>query len=112
MIAASRPWCERRLIVDTDPLMTAAWCEMLLGRVPEALLAYPKADLYLLLEPDVEWVDDGTRFFGTPEARGRFDAACRAVLERAGVSWVSIGGTWEARFEAAVSAIEAHGRGG
>jgi len=105
MIAASLPWCERRLIVDTDALMTAAWCEMLLGRVPEALLAYPKADLYLLLEPDVEWVDDGTRFFGTPEARARFDAACRAVLDRAGVRWLPIGGGWDERFDGAVAAI-------
>lgn len=93
MIEASLPWCDRRLIVDTDALMTAAWCEMLLGRAPDALFDYPKADLYLLLEPDVPWIDDGTRCFGTDEARARFAAACRSVLDRAGVRWLSIGGS-------------------
>ena len=107
MVEAALPLCEKRLIVDTDALMTAAWCEMLLGRAPDALFAYPKADLYLLLEPDVAWVDDGTRFFGTDESRARFAAACRGVLERAGVTWVSIGGDWEARFARAAAAIDA-----
>jgi NadR type nicotinamide-nucleotide adenylyltransferase len=110
MVEASRPWCDRRLIVDTDALMTAAWCEMLLSRIPEALLSYPKADLYLLLEPDVEWVDDGTRFFGAPDRRARFAAICRRLLEEAGVQWVSIGGRWEERFERAVAAIEGMGQ--
>jgi HTH-type transcriptional regulator, transcriptional repressor of NAD biosynthesis genes len=105
MIAASLPWCDRRLIVDTDALMTAAWCEMLLGRAPDALFHYPKADLYLLLEPDVPWIDDGTRCFGTDQARARFAAACRAVLDRAGVPWQSIGGTWDERFTKAAAAI-------
>lgn len=106
MIEASLPLCEKRLIVDTDALMTAAWCEMMLGHVPDPLLAWPKADLYLLLEPDVAWIDDGTRIYGTDEARTRFAAACRAVLEGTGVNWVSIGGDWEERFGKAVAAIE------
>ncbi|HVQ08679.1 MAG TPA: AAA family ATPase [Allosphingosinicella sp.] len=109
MIAASLPWCDRRLIVDTDALMTAAWCEMLLGGAPDALFHYPKADLYLLLEPDVPWIDDGTRCFGTDEARARFAAACRAVLDRAGVKWQSIGGSWDERLTAAAATIAAVG---
>lgn len=109
MVAASLPLCNRRLIVDTDALMTAAWCEMLFGRIPDALLAHPRADLYLLLEPDVDWVDDGTRFFGTHESRARFAAICRRLLEEAGVPWVSIGGSWEDRFGKAVAAIEGCG---
>ncbi len=52
----------RLALLDTDPLMTAAWAEMLFGTVPPELLAYPKADLYLLFEADVPWIEDGTRF--------------------------------------------------
>ncbi|MEJ2459096.1 MAG: ATP-binding protein [Novosphingobium sp.] len=37
------------LVLDTDQLMTAAWAQMVFGEVPDALMAYPKADLYLLL---------------------------------------------------------------
>jgi NadR type nicotinamide-nucleotide adenylyltransferase len=85
------------LILDTDPLMTAAWAEMLFAAVPDALLAYPKADLYLLFAPDVPWVDDGTRFFGKNPLRTRFAALAEEMLLRTGVAWHRIGGTWDER---------------
>lgn len=92
------------LLLDTDPLMTAAWAQMLFGEVPDALLAYPKADLYLLFDPDVPWVEDGTRMFGTAAARARFAATAEAMLVRAGVAWRRIAGNWAER-EAAVRAV-------
>ena len=84
-------------ILDTDPLMTAAWAEMLFGAAPPELLRYPKADLYLLFEPDVPWVEDGTRFFGSPADRARFAALAEAMLARTGVPFQRIGGTWTQR---------------
>ncbi|MDE2595849.1 MAG: ATP-binding protein [Sphingomonadales bacterium] len=92
------------LLFDTDQLMTAAWAEMLFGQVPEVLLAYPKADLYLLFDPDVPWVDDGTRFFGTPETRARFAALAEDMLLRAQVPFRRISGSWNDR-EAQVRAV-------
>jgi NadR type nicotinamide-nucleotide adenylyltransferase len=92
--AATRP---PLLLLDTDPLMTAAWAEMLLGEVPAELLSYPKAEHYLLFEPDVPWQADGTRFFGTDEARARFAALAEAMLVRGGVPFTRIAGTWEQR---------------
>ncbi len=97
------------LLLDTDPLMTAAWAEMLFGEVPGELLGYPKAERYLLFLPDVPWIADGTRLFGTPELRGRFAAVAEAVLVRAGVPYLSIGGNWDERERQAVAAIEALG---
>lgn len=94
------------LILDTDPLMTAAWAQMLFGTVPQELFAYPKADLYLLFSPDVAWVEDGTRFFGTDEARARFAAVAEDMLVRAGVPYVRIGGDWEAREVQVVEAVK------
>lgn len=96
------------LILDTDPLMTAAWAEMLHAEVPQELYRYAKAEHYLLFDPDVPWVADGTRFFGTAELRAKFAAAAQAVLERAGVNWSRIGGSWEQReaeVRAAISAL-------
>lgn len=95
------------LILDTDPLMTAAWAQMLFGHVPDALLAYPKADLYLLFEPDVPWIEDGTRFFGGDPARARFAALAQDMLVRAGVAYLRIDGAWDAREAQVVAAIEA-----
>lgn len=85
------------LILDTDPLMTAAWAQMLFGHVPNALMAYPKADLYLLFEPDVPWIDDGTRFFGKSPLRTRFAALAEEMLLRAEVPWRRISGSWDER---------------
>lgn len=85
------------LILDTDQLMTAAWAAMLFDDVPAALLAYPKADLYLHFAADVPWVADGTRFFGTSEERRRFADLAQEQLIHAGVRWLPVSGTWEDR---------------
>jgi NadR type nicotinamide-nucleotide adenylyltransferase len=102
--AESRP---EVLLLDTDPLMTAAWAEMLFGTVPAELLAYDKAELYLLFSPDVAWVGDGTRMFGSDGARAGFAALAEAMLVRAGVPYRPIGGDWAEREGEAVAAIEA-----
>jgi nicotinamide riboside kinase len=87
--------------------MTAAWAEMLFGSVPEALLQYPKAEQYLLFAPDVPWIADGTRLFGSEAQRRRFAAIAEDVLVRAGVSYREIGGDWAERERQARRAIEA-----
>jgi nicotinamide riboside kinase len=63
------------------------------------------ADLYLLLDIDLPWQEDGTRFFGSAQARARFQALSQAELERRGVRWVQVGGVGEARFDNALKAI-------
>lgn len=98
--AATRAALAKRpplLILDTDQLMTAAWAEMLFGHVPEALLGYPRADLYLCFAADVPWVADGTRFFGTDHERARFAQLAQDILVRTGVNWLPVSGTWEER---------------
>ena len=93
------------LILDTDPLMTAAWAEMLFGEVPEELLSYRKAERYLLFAPDIPWVADGTRLFGTSELRSRFAAVAEEMLVRAGVSYRTVTGDWAERERQAREAL-------
>jgi NadR type nicotinamide-nucleotide adenylyltransferase len=95
------------VVLDTDPLMTAAWAEMLFGEVPPMLLAYDKAERYLLFAPDVPWIADGTRFFGAEDARARVSAVAEAMLLRAAVPFTRIGGSWRARERRAREAIAA-----
>ena len=111
MARASEPWAGPILLLDTDALMTAAWCEMLLGDRPDELMQAEKADLYLLLEPDLPWVDDGTRYFEDAGDRHRFAAIAEQVLLDAGVPFVRIGGHGPARLEAARAAIGAMNAG-
>lgn len=92
------------LILDTDPLMTAAWAQMLFGEVPEVLLSYEKAEHYLLFAPDVPWVDDGTRFFGTDAARAQFAKIAQDMLDRTRVAYECIKGDFAER-EAQVRAV-------
>lgn len=67
----------------------------------------PKADLYLLLEPDLPWVDDGTRFFADPGDRHRFAAIVEQVLIDSAVPFVRISGHGDERLAAARAAIGA-----
>jgi nicotinamide riboside kinase len=63
------------------------------------------ADLYLLFDIDLPWIEDGTRMFGTPQRRKRFFDLSQEVLERRGVRWVLIDGEGEQRYLNALKAI-------
>ncbi len=106
MIKAAAPWAGPLLLVDTDALMTAAWCEMLLGTRPAAIMAHPRADLYLLMEADIPWVDDGTRFFSAEADRRRFNGIVEQVLIDAKVPFERISGSLEQREAKAGAAID------
>ncbi len=96
------------LLLDTDPLITHVWAQMMFGRGDPWFAAFADhADLYLLLDIDLPFVDDGLRVYAAPEERRRFFALCKAELEGRGVRHALIRGAGEARFSAALEAIEA-----
>lgn len=98
------------LFLDTDPLMTAVWADMLFGtRDPWFDKWKGTADLYLLLDIDLPWVEDGTRMFGTAAARRKFFDLSQAELERRGVPWALVGGQGAARLNNALAVIAAAG---
>ncbi|WP_420138887.1 AAA family ATPase [Sphingomonas sp.] len=110
MTAALVRLCRQRLFLDTDPLMTAVWADMLFQqRDPWFERFDTTAKLYLLLDIDMPWIDDGTRFFGDRDRRRQFFDLSRAELERRGVVYRVIRGTFEERFENALAAIEEAG---
>lgn len=96
------------VILDTDPLMSAVWADMLFGRRDPWFDRWENtADLYLLFDIDLPWVEDGTRMFGTEAARRRFFDLSRRELERRGVRWALVGGEGSRRYLNALAAIEA-----
>lgn len=98
------------LILDTDPLMTAVWADMLFdARDPWFDAWQGTADLYLLFDIDLPWVADGTRMFGSVAARRRFFDLSRAELERRGVRWALVSGDGEARWDSVLRALDAAG---
>lgn len=102
-VSRARNW----LILDTDPVMTAVWADMMFGRRDPWFDRFiDVADIYLLLDIDLPWVDDGLRIYGEEADRQRFFDLSRAELERRGLNWALISGDGEPRFDAAMEAIE------
>lgn len=94
------------MILDTDPLMTAVWAEMLFGRRDPWFDAWDgAADLYLLFDIDLPWIADGTRMFGSTALRRRFFELSKAELERRGLSWRLVSGAGEARWNSMMEAV-------
>lgn len=106
MTRAARAGSSGLLILDTDPLMTAVWADMMFSaRDPWFDRFAGVADLYLLLDIDLPWIDDGLRIYGGEEERARFFALSRAELDQRHVPYAVISGIGEARLENALAAI-------
>ena len=94
------------VILDTDPLMSAVWADMMFGRRDPWFDVWGNtADLYLLFDIDLPWEADGTRMFGTLADRQRFFDLCKAELDRRGVRWALVSGQGERRWLNTLEAI-------
>jgi NadR type nicotinamide-nucleotide adenylyltransferase len=98
------------VIEDTDVLQTVVWSEALLSKAPTAVVdCLHKADrpeLYLLLSPEMDWVDDGTRYHSTDQERKWFYTRLKYWLDAVGAEWVEISGkSWGIRKQNAVNAV-------
>jgi NadR type nicotinamide-nucleotide adenylyltransferase len=97
------------VILDTDPLMSAVWADMLFGRRDPWFDRWTNtADLYLLFDIDLPWIEDGTRMFGSERDRARFFDLSRRELERRGVRWELVSGAEDQRYLNALAAIRRH----
>jgi HTH-type transcriptional repressor of NAD biosynthesis genes len=55
-------------------------------------------DLWLFLEPDVPWVDDGTRTFGEEQVRQENNRLLKEMLDKRNIRYEIIDGGYEERF--------------
>ncbi len=95
-----------KVLFDTDPLVTAVWAEMMLKcRDPWLDLFDGYADLYLLLDIDLPFIDDGLRVYSKTSERQHFFNLCQAELQDRGVDWALVSGEGEARFQSALAHI-------
>lgn len=106
MTQVAKRRCHGWLVMDTDPLMTAVWADMMIGaRAPWFGEWSNCADLYLLLDIDLPFIDDGLRLYGSDSERRRFFDLCQEELIRRGVNWRLIGGEGPDRLDNALRAI-------
>ncbi|MEO5376131.1 MAG: AAA family ATPase [Alphaproteobacteria bacterium] len=97
----------RVLFSDTDTITTVLWSEILVGDCPawiRELAERRRHDLHLLLDVDVPWVADPQRFL--PDDRAAQFTRWRAELDRRGLPYVVIRGSWDERFATARQAVE------
>lgn len=96
------------LVEDTDIVMTTAWATMLFGgREPILAEQASKADLHLLLWPDVPFVKDKVRMFGYAGTRARFHEVVLGEYAARAISYVVIKGSWAQRWDMAVATVKA-----
>lgn len=106
LAAAGRRKANELLILDTDAVMTAIWSDILIGmRPPELDQIDDPAELYLLCNVDVPFEADRIRYFPSQTTRETMFAQTKAELERRQLKFVTIAGSREERYQAAVKAI-------
>jgi NadR type nicotinamide-nucleotide adenylyltransferase len=96
------------VVLDTDLVSTVVYCEHYFGRCPtwiDELARTRKAQLYLLMSPDIPWLADGVRDRG--HMRAEMHELFAEKLAALKLNCVEIGGERDARFAAAVKAIDA-----
>ena len=87
------------LVLDTDLLSTVVYARHYYGTCPEWIVRAARerrADLYLLLHPDVPWIADGAKR-DRPHARERLHGLFREVLDDLGARVVDLRGSWPER---------------
>lgn len=95
------------IIIDTDVHITQSYAQFTFGKtlkVDDDIYLSNKAHLYLYLNNDVEYVQDGTRLDETN--RNLLDLSHRKILKQHNIDIVEIRGNWEQRFEKAITIIK------
>lgn len=95
------------VIIDTDIHITKSYAKFIFNRkleVESKIYNSNKANLYLYLNNDVEFVQDGTRL--NEEDRNLLDISHRQILIDYNINIVEISGDWKCRFDKAVRVIK------
>lgn len=96
------------LFVDTEATVTQYFSEAYLNQyqpILDEMIKLQKYDLWLFLEPDVKWVDDGTRSFGDDNVRTENNMILKGLLRENNVDYVSISGDYQQRLDKAVQEV-------
>ena len=94
------------IIIDTDIHITKSYARFIFEKeleVKSSTYNSSKADLYLYLSKDLGYIQDGTRL--SENDRNLLDLCHRNILKEHNIEIVEITGSWEERFEKAVTLI-------
>lgn len=104
------------LLIDTDALITLYYYKLGFEETNELNSAFENIargisvlnqyDLYIFLEPDVKWVQDGTRTYGEEDVRKKNNEKLKEILKQNNISYVSVTGDYLERYEKSKELIE------
>ncbi len=103
---AKLPDANRLLFCDTDLIVTQIWSEIYFGTCPNDVIEkndQRQYDLFLLLDVDIPWEDDGTREF--PHLRNWHFNRLKEELQKRELPFVVISGSYEERKASAIKHI-------
>lgn len=95
------------IIIDTDIFITMSYAQFVFKKEFEVSSEVANANcasLYLYLNNDVDFIQDGTRF--SEVERNLLDISHKQVLKDHEIEFVEIGGDWDERFKKAVEQIK------
>ena len=101
------PDANKLFFADTNLTITKSYSEFLFNKdliVAPWIEEANRFDLYLFMEPDCDYVQDGTRL--SEIERSRLSDHHKAAFQNAGLSIISINGDWEERFQKSKQIIE------
>ncbi|RAJ10915.1 HTH-type transcriptional regulator, transcriptional repressor of NAD biosynthesis genes [Chitinophaga skermanii] len=107
-IVEKLPTAHKLLFIDTDVNITRSYSEFLFQQplqVAHWITAANKMDLYLFLENDAPYIQDGTRL--DRERRDALHLFHEQQLLASQVPFVRISGTWDERLQQAITAVDA-----
>lgn len=97
------------LFIDTDMHVMKVWSQYVFGKVDEFIIEAAeqyKADLYLLCNTDLPWVQDELREYPDLQSRVELFEIYRDLMERQSTPWHCISGTEEARLQMAIETVQ------
>lgn len=104
------------LLIDTDSLITLYYYQLgfentnelnsAFKNIAEGISVLNNYDLYIFLEPDVEWVQDGTRTYGEQEVREENNKKLKKIFDDNNIKYVCISGDYNTRYEKSKELIE------
>lgn len=96
------------LFIDTEAAVTQFYSQLYANESFPLLKEMAKLqvyDLWLFLEPDVDWVDDGLRIHGSNDIRKVNNDSLKSILNELGINYTIVSGNYYERFEKSINHI-------
>jgi HTH-type transcriptional regulator, transcriptional repressor of NAD biosynthesis genes len=97
------------VFIDTEVIVTQFYSNLYNDEhqpVLDEMAKLQDYDLWLYLEPDVKWVDDGLRVHGEDEVRDQNNQHLKALLEKQNINDKTLNGDYMSRLKGAIDSIE------